>query len=198
MKFPELQNAEKYAGLYVFDFGNDHVAVGYTADEIAVLLESERYKDGKVYRIHRAMPDGTLELAGVSRRMFDQEDGVFFYAASEQRSREGFERLCALAAQSPPPCRMKLQRANVPGAKYPNVSAILFPAECTHDVANWLNAAGFDGGEFVEGGPSQVTTYYEAQPAIVERRQLRPARSGARSAEEVLATTHLAIQRIPA
>ena len=76
MKLPELQNPEKYAGLYVFDFGGDQVAVGYTADEVAVLLESEKYQEGKVYRIHRALPDGTFELAGVSRRRFEaEEDG---------------------------------------------------------------------------------------------------------------------------
>ena len=61
MKMPELTSADKYAGLYVFDFG-EQAAVGYTAEEIAVLLESEKYRTGKVYRIHRALPDGTMEL----------------------------------------------------------------------------------------------------------------------------------------
>jgi len=61
MRLPELESPEKYGGLYVFDFG-EQVAVGYTADEIAVLLESQRYADGKAYRIHRAMPDGTIAV----------------------------------------------------------------------------------------------------------------------------------------
>ena len=198
MKLPELQNPEKYAGLYVFDFGGGQVAAGYTADEVTVLLESEKYKDGKVYRIHRALPDGTLELAGVSRRRFEAEDGLFFYAMNEADSRVDFERLCRLAQQSPPPCRMKAHWSRLAGARYPHVAAIIFPAESTHEVADWLNAAGFDGGEFVEGGPSQVTSYYEAQPVIVERRQFWPTQHGSRSADEVLATTHLAVQRIPA
>jgi hypothetical protein len=198
MKLPELENPEKYAGLYVFDFGGGQVAVGYTADEVAVLLESQKYQEGKVYRIHRAMPDGTLELAGVSRRRFGTEDGLFFYAMSEEGSRVDFERLCRLADQSPPPCRMKAHWSRLAGARYPHVAAVIFPAEFTHDVAAWLSAAGFDGGEFVEGGPSQVTSYYEAQPVVVERRQFWPAQSGSRSADEVLATTHLAVQRIPA
>lgn len=198
MKLPDLQNPEKYAGLYVVDFGDGQVAVGYTADEVAVLLESERYKEGKVYRIHRATPDGTLELAGVSRRAFEMEDGLFFYAASEQRSREDFEGLCRLAEQTPPPCRLKIHRAHLTGSRYPYLAAVIFPAEYTHDVSGWLLKAGFGGGELVEGGPSQVAGYYQAGPTVVERRQFWPAGSPSRPAEEVLASTHLAVQRVPA
>ncbi len=54
MKLPELNNSGKYVGLYVIDFG-DHCAVGYTADETASLLESEKYADVKVFRIHTIM-----------------------------------------------------------------------------------------------------------------------------------------------
>ena len=42
MKLPELSSPARYQGLYVFDFG-EWTAVGYTAEEIAALLEtSER------------------------------------------------------------------------------------------------------------------------------------------------------------
>ena len=61
MELPKLQKPDKYIGLYIFDFG-DHCAVGFTAPEIAELLESETYRHGKVYKIHRAYPNGTLEL----------------------------------------------------------------------------------------------------------------------------------------
>ena len=47
MKLPQLTDPDRYEGLYVFDFG-EQCAVGYTASEIAVLLESERYRNGKV------------------------------------------------------------------------------------------------------------------------------------------------------
>ena len=63
MKLPQVQEATKYAGLYVVDFG-DHSGVGFTADEVAELLDSERFADVKVYKIHRAFPDGTMELKG--------------------------------------------------------------------------------------------------------------------------------------
>ncbi len=53
MHLPELDTSEKYVGLYVFDFG-DRAGVGFTAEEVAELLESERFRDGKVYKIHKA------------------------------------------------------------------------------------------------------------------------------------------------
>ncbi|MBM4025140.1 MAG: hypothetical protein FJ280_06975, partial [Planctomycetes bacterium] len=64
MKLPRLEKPDRYQGLYVFDFG-DHTGVGFTAEEAAELLESERYKEGKVYKIQRAFPDGRMELRAV-------------------------------------------------------------------------------------------------------------------------------------
>jgi len=199
MNLPQLNNPETYVGLYIFDFGNDQVAVGYTAEEIAVLLEPEQYRGGKVYRIHRALPDGTIELEGVSRRRFELEDGLFFYASGIETARRDFETLNRVVDRSAPPCRMKAHLAELTGASYPYCLAILFPAEYTRAVADWLLVVEFGGGEFVEGGPSQVTAYYEASPRIVDRRQYwsTPTKDS-RPAEEVLATTHLAIQRVPA
>ena len=62
MKLPKLEKTDQYQGLYVFDFG-EHTAVGFTAQEVAELLESERFQHGKVYKIHQAYPDGTLDDA---------------------------------------------------------------------------------------------------------------------------------------
>ena len=197
MKLPELETPESYAGLYVFDFG-DQVAVGYTADEIAVLCESEKYADGKVYRIRRALPDGTIEMEGVSRAVFQLEDGIMFHRLQADKARADFDELNKRADRNPPPCRMKAHLARLEVAKYPHMSVIIFPAEFTHDVADWLNRIGFEGGDSVAGGPSQVTGYYEAKPTVIDRRQWMPARSDSRPAKEVLATTHLAIQRKPA
>ncbi len=194
MKLPELESPDRYTGLYVFDFG-DQTAVGYTADEIAVLLESDEYKDGKVYRIHRALPDGTMELQGVARETFLKEDGLFFYRRNRDAARSDFDELARLAEETPPPCRMKVHLAEIAETGYDLCTALIFPAECTHDVADWLNRIGYEGGDMVEGGPSQVTDYYAAGAVVSDRRQLWPAASQSRPAEEVLATTHLAVQR---
>jgi hypothetical protein len=78
------------------------------------------------------------------------------------------------------------------------MTAALFPAEYTHEVADWLNRIGFEGGDRVEGGPSQVSGYYQARPEILDRKQCWPSGSISRSAEEVLASIHQQIQRIPA
>jgi len=197
MKLPHLESPERYTGLYVFDFG-DQTAVGYTADEIAVLLESEKYADGKAFRIHRALPDGTMELQGVAREKFQLEDGFLFYRGQVRDARSDFEALDLNASETPPPCRMKGQLSKIDGGQPPYLTAILFPAEFTHDISDWLDRIGFNGGDLVEGGPSRVTDYYQAQPVLIDRRQWWPARDPSRPAEEVLASTHLQVQRVPA
>jgi hypothetical protein len=205
MKLPELESPERYAGLYIFDFG-DQVAVGYTADEIAVLLESEKYKDGKIYRIHRALPDGTMELQGVAPETFMAEEGMFFYRADLPAARQDFDELEQLAGQVPPPCRMKLHlaalekregdladKSPVTSEKY--MTVMIYPAEYSHEVGKWLIDADYRGGDYVEGGSSLVTNYYGMGATLVGKRQLWPAAIASRPAEEVLATTHLSIQR---
>jgi hypothetical protein len=197
MKLPNLEVPEKYTGLYVFDFG-EQVAVGYTGDEIAVLLESEKYADGKVYRIHRALPDGTMELQGVARERFTMEDGLLFSRGQEDQAGRDFNELSELATQTPPPCRMKVHLARLGEQEPIFMTAAIFPAEFTHEVAEWMNRIGFEGGDRVEGGPSQISGYYQARPMILDRKQCWPAESISRSAEEVLSSTHQQVQRIPA
>lgn len=194
MRLPELEQPERYAGLYVFDFG-EQVAIGYTADEIAVLLESAKYADGKVYRIHRALPDGTMELQGVARERFQAEDGLFFYRRDLESARQDLADLERLVTEAPPPCRMKAHMARRPDEPEQYMVAMIFPAEFTHDVAGWLNRADYRGGDYVEGGVSQVTGYYAMQPTVIERRQFWPAKNLSRPPEEVLASTHLVVQR---
>jgi len=92
MKLPELEKPEKYVGLYIFDFG-DRAGVGFTAEEVAELLESEKYKDGKVYKIYKAYPDGRLEIKGVPSETFQLEAGMFFYSSELKTARRDFKEL---------------------------------------------------------------------------------------------------------
>lgn len=206
MKLPELECPEKYAGLYVFDFGDDQTVVGYTADEIAILLESEQYPDGKVYRIHRALPDGTMELQGIARERFLAEEGMFFHRRELEPARRDFERLDELARQAPPPCRVKVHLATLgkslagqaektPGPGQTWMTAMIYPAEYSHEISKWLRDAGYGGGDYVEGGISMVTDYYGMGAGIIDRRQLWPGDGVSRQADEVLSTTHLPVQR---
>lgn len=192
---PRLDNPVRYTGLYVFDFG-DSVAVGYTAAEIAMLLDSEEYARGKAYKIHRATPDGQLELKGVSPVRFRSEDGFLFYRRDAASARGDFEELRRLAEQTHPPCRCKLHLANLTGATEPHVVALIFPAEYGDEMSAWLDAIGYAGGDIVEGGISQVTGYYEARADRLEQHQMwGTLDQTSRPAEEVLATTRRAVQR---
>ena len=72
MKLPDVQNPSKYIGLYIIDFG-DHTGLGFTAREVAELLESEKFKDVKAYKIYNACPDGKMELKGLRKELLQLE-----------------------------------------------------------------------------------------------------------------------------
>jgi len=135
MKLPELEKPEKYVGLYIFDFG-DHVGVGFTAEEVAELLESEKYRDGKVYKIHRAYPDGRLELKGVLAQTFELEAGMFFYSDDLETARRDFKALVNLAVRAAPPCRAKVHLGKYNDDQY--VVAMIYPSEYDDRVNAWL------------------------------------------------------------
>jgi hypothetical protein len=193
MRLPRLEKPDRYEGLYVFDFG-DHAGVGFTAEEVAELLESERYKAGKVYKIHRAHPDGRLELKGVPAEKFQLEAGMFFYSQDEKTSRADFKRLVNLAVRTTLPCRAKLQLAKYADDRY--AVAMIYPAEFDDEVSSWLLAGEYRTAGEVEGGAGAVERYYDAKPQILERHQLFGASENiSRTGEELLTSVARAVQR---
>ena len=193
MELPKLQKPDKYVGLYIFDFG-DHVGVGFTAREIAELLESEKYADGKVYKIHRAYPDGRLELKGVPAQTFQLEAGMFFYSADLETANMDFKKLVNLAVKSAPPCRAKVHLANCGEDKF--VVALIYPAEYDQEVSIWLLDGEYKAAGNAEGGIEAVQRYYDNKTEILERHQLfandiHQSRTGT----ELLASVKLAVQR---
>jgi hypothetical protein len=193
MKLPELRKPEKYAGLYIFDFG-DHVGVGFTAEEVAELLESEKYKDGKVYKIHRAYPDGKLELKGVTAATFALEAGMFFYSIDLDAGRRDFKALVNLAVRSAPPCRAKVHLAKCSDDEF--AVALIYPAEYDAEVSSWLLAGGYKAAGAAEGGVGAVQRYYDRQAEILDRYQLfGQSESISRTGPELLASLKLAVQR---
>lgn len=173
MKLPQVQEASKYVGLYVVDFG-DHSGVGFTASEVAELLESERFADVHVYKIHRAAPDGTLELKGVAPQTFELEAGMLFYAADEAPARDDYARLLAWADEQLPPGRCKVHLAKT-DAGY--VTALIYPAEFDDEFSRWLLDGRYRTAGMVEGGVSAIAGYYAQEPEVLERTQLWPAES---------------------
>ena len=173
MKLPEVKNANKYTGLYVVDFG-DHCGVGFTAEEIAELLESKGFADVQVCKIHRANPDGTMELKGINKETFQLESGMFFYATDEQNARADFHRLTAWAEKQLPPARCKVHLANN-GDSY--VMALVYPAEFDDAFSKWLLDGNYRTTGQVEGGTGATQRYYEVDRVVLERKQLWPASS---------------------
>lgn len=197
---PAVENPAQYVGLYVVDFG-DQTAVGYTVDEVAMLLESERYADAKVYRIVRASPSGEMELKGVSSERFALEAGMFFFRNDQAAAEADFAALCDWAERAAPPGRAFVQLADrgpasgEDGGRGRYVTALVYPAELDDAFAQWLLDGAYAGGDWVEGGISAVTNYYDDEKTILAREQLWSAESTARSREEVLESTRKAVQR---
>ena len=193
MKLPKLQNSEKYIGLYIFDFG-DHTGVGFTAKEVAELLESEKYKHNKVYKIHRAYPDGTLELKGVPAQTFQLEAGMFFYSNALESARGDFKKLVCLADKITPPCRAKVHLSKYNNDKY--VVALIFPAEYDDEFSSWLLDGQYKTSGAVEGGIGAVQRYFDYEPEILDRHQLfAKSELISRTGQELLAGLKLAVQR---
>ena len=196
MILPHVDDPTRLRGLYVYDFG-DWTAIGYTAEEIAILLDDESWRGGKIYKIHRATPDGQMELRGVSPTRFNVESGMFFCRRELDAARADFEELRAAAEKAPPPCRALLHLADrtIDGPQR-YLTALVFPAEYEDEIGRWLTTIAFHGGELVEGGISHVTNYHEQEKTLLERQQLwsRPA-IPSRTPGEVLASVRQAVQR---
>ncbi len=193
MDVPKLQKPDKYIGLYVVDFG-DHSGVGFTAQEVAELLESEKFKDVTVYKIHNAYPDGRLELKGVPPRTFQLEAGTFFYSDDLETTREDFKKLIGISVTAAPPCRTKVHLAKYNDRRF--AVALIYPAEYEDEISKWLLDNNYKTDGPAEGGTAAVTQYYQSQPEILERHQLFTKNElESRTGEELLAATKLAVQR---
>lgn len=179
--------------LFVFDAG-EWTLSGCTADEVEQLLADPRSgRSPLVYRIHRAYPDGRMELQGVSRERFELESGLFFHRAAENAARADFAALTALAADNPPPSRAYAHLAHLAdGAENAQwVTALIYPAEAEEEISAWLLNGGYEGGAFVEGGITAATSYLSRARETVERQQLWAARQAGRSTDELFEARNL-------
>jgi hypothetical protein len=193
MRLPKLEEPRRYVGLYVVDFGA-HAGVGFTAEEVAELFESERYASCRAYKIHRACPDGRLELRGVSRQAFQLEAGLFFHAAGEEEAAANFRRLVTLAETAPLPCRAKVHLAGRGCGGF--VVALIYPAEYDDEVSRWMLDNDFAAGGAVSGGTAAVSRYYSQCAEILRKRQFHaPPDAAGRSGDELMASVKLAVQR---
>jgi len=194
MKLPELKKPEKYVGLYIFDFG-EHAGVGFTAEEVAELLESEKYsKTGKVYKIHKAYPDGKLELKGIRAEIFQLEAGMFFYSSDLETARRDFKGFVNWAVKSAPPCRAKVHLPKYSNDKF--AVALIYPAEYDDEISSWLLDGEYKTAGAAEGGIEAVQRYYDYKPQILDRHQIfGKSELMSRTGKELLASVKFAVQR---
>jgi hypothetical protein len=193
MRVPKMEQSDRYVGLYVIDFG-EQTGVGFTAPEVAELLESEKYTDCKVYKVHNAHPDGRLELRGVPAQTFSLEAGMFFYSADLETAQKEFKQLVNLAEAIAPPCRAKVHLAGCSPDRF--VVAIIYPAEYDDEVSRLLLDGRYKTSGAAEGGTAAVQRYYDAKPELLDRHQLFGQTAvQSRTGEELLTRAKLAVQR---
>lgn len=192
MKLPELQDADRYTGLFIVDF-EDHCGVGFRAEEVAELLESEQFSEIQIYKIHRAYPDGRLELKGISKDIFELEGGVLFYASSTEMAHQDFKRLSACAEQIDPPARAKIHLSRF--AQDSHVTTLIYPAEYDDSFSHWLLDCQYRTAGTVEGGVGAVERYYSARPEILQRKQIFNRASVILSGENLMAAAKRAVVR---
>lgn len=179
MNGPHAGKAE--VGRYVVDFGHETVT-GFTARQVAELLESEQFRQIKVYRIHHAYPDGRMELVGVPNVRFDAEDCFLFHRTTRDAAQADFDVLRDKASNQPPPCRARVHLTRLPGEPEQHVTAILFPAEYDNEMSAWLLRIGYAGGDTVESGTSHAGNYAAMHDAVIlDRLQLWGAKDGTRA-----------------
>ena len=195
MKLPELEHSERYVGLYVVDFG-ETCGLGYMAEEVAMLLESEKYADAKVYRIYGARPDGSMELKGIPAGRFQIESGMFFHFRNLESARGEYENIRRLADKNLP-CRtqLMLSAASVK-ASFPFIVGLAYPAECDEDVSLWMLDKNISAGEYADGGIGRLEEI-RRNTKIIDSAQLHAATSSqARTRQEVFDSVDRPIQRI--
>ena len=192
---PPLKEPLRYAGLYIFDFG-DRVSVGYTVEEIEYLLAEPKYAAvGRVYKIHRAHADGTLEIRGVNSSGWSRVTGIVFLFNDEGEGRRASDDLRRRAALTKPPglIDLTLCRRRTPPFSYALVMRYLY--ELDEAVSAWLIELDYDAGQMVEAGVGPVDQILSCSETL-EHDELQPDDSARpRRREEVLAAVHFAVQR---
>ncbi len=171
MKLPKIKNPAKYTGLYIVDFGSS-CTVGFTADEVGRLLESEKFKNIKVYKIYNAKADGQMEIKGVTNDLFNLEMAMIFYSNNETTTANDYQQLINAAAGNEPPATAKVQMAKYSDDKYATV--IIYPAEYNDEFSSWLTNINYKTTGPAQGGIDAANQYYTDRPQIIRTQQLQP------------------------
>lgn len=193
MNLPNVKNSSQFVSLFAIDFGG-YSSVGFTAEEVAELLESEKYKDIKVYKIHKAYPDGTMELKGMSNEIFELEMAMLFYAYDEKTARKDYQNLLDSAAEIAPPCKTVLNLDKVNDKEF--VTALIYPAEYNDEMSDWFKKIDYKTKGEVQGGIEAADTYFHIIGDVLESNRPCPENVvKSRTGEQLLNMVDEPIQR---
>ncbi len=194
-RLPALRDPVRYAGLYIFDFGEGRVAVGYTAQEIEYLLADPRYECGQVYKIYRANTDGTLEIRGVNPLLWRFPAGMVFWFSDRPEAVEAYDELKALSESACPPGEFDLYLVETAGETYPYAMVMRYAQELDDAIAAWLLKINYEAGEFTEGGNKLITQLLTKSTELLAERLGAEGFRKSRSRDEVLESVDQAVQR---
>ena len=195
LQLPPIHNPQRYAGLYVYDFGT-HVCVGYTAAEIQILREAEAHRDGTAYEIYRVSESGAIELRGVRDELLSEREAVCLLRADGVDARRDYDTLRKAGERHPVACVVELQLAKLYAFDPPHVTALCYPAPATSHVAGWLLTHVPDAGDRVLCGIDLHAQLAASDGVRIDSCSITTEPGfGDRSPEEVLATIDKAIQR---
>lgn len=195
MRLPPIADPRQYVGLYVYDF-KTHVAIGYTAREVRILRESDRFRDGTAYEVYRVNEQGGFELRGALDERLVRREALCFLRHEASEARGDFDQLRTAAERRPVPANVEMTLTKVYEFDPPHVTALTYPAASSTAVSGWLTVLGFEGGDRVVGGIDVHATLAGASGLTIDSCRLRALLDYKdRSAEEVLATVENALQR---
>jgi hypothetical protein len=182
-------------GLFVYDFG-DHVSVGYTAEEINVLLASPEHSGGTAYRIHRVDEAARIELEAMPTGRIDRPEAMAFASAQRSVAQGDFETLRTAGEATPLPCPVELTMARLNDPHLPFAVMLSYPAYASSLLSKWLLDISFSGGEDATGGVGALERFQAASTGTILHCEL-PVDPGfvSRSVKDVLATTDQPVQR---
>lgn len=154
-------------GRFIVDFaGARHT--GLSAQAVVDLLAESGAAEAVIFRIHRVVGPGRMELVGVSPRLFHTDDGFIFRRREVSAARADFEALCAAAIATPPPSRLRVQLVEVGSTALAHAVVLLFPAPCMEGVGYWLQRCGLHPGDDVEGGVPALQRHLAEGPRVLE------------------------------
>ena len=195
MNIPRVNQPERYAGLFIYDFG-DHVSVGYTAEEIDVLTRSELHKSGSAYQIYRVTDGGAMELRGIESVRVGAQEAMLFQFRDLGDAAAAFDDLLRLAHSDPLPTPVHAERATADSMTPPHVIALIYSVYGADGVGRWLQRVGFGAGEEVSVGSDRLQDYRQAVATPDESVELSTRLDlRSRGPAEVLATVQRPVQR---